>query len=180
MKTKCFVLLSLLILSFENSNSQNPLKFEQVFNSEGKTKDEMFSKAMLWVAEHYNSANDVVQLSDKDAGNIIVKAMYNHRYGKAMYYGNSWGDISYTLSIQFRDDKYKISVGPFNHEHEPPTTMISLSYGLVTDSVYCSQKWGKKKMAATYWAEIKKSCEIKAYEIFISLSEAIDKKEDQW
>ena len=82
MKTKCFVLLSLLILSFENSNSQNPLKFEQVFNYDGKTKDEIFSKTMLWVAEKYNSANDVVQLSDKDAGNIIVKAMYNHRYGK--------------------------------------------------------------------------------------------------
>ena len=178
MRTKCFVLFFVFILSFENSNSQNPLKFEQVFNAEGKTKDEMFSKAMLWVADKYNSANDVVQLSDKDAGNIIVKAMYNHRYGKAMTYGGSWGNITYTLSIQFKDDKYRIAVGPFIHEYEPPKTMISISYGLVTDSIYCSQKWGKKKMAAAYWSEIKKSCEIKAYEIFASLSDAIDKKEE--
>ena len=180
MKASYLALIILMVFSIENINSQTPLKFEQVFNSEGKTKDEMFSKAMLWVAEHYNSANDVVQLSDKDAGNIIVKALYNHRYGKYMFYGNSWGNISYTLSIQFRDDKYKISVGPFIHEHEIPATAISVSYGIVTDSVHCSQPWGKRKNAVKYWAEIKKSCEIKAYEIFISLSEAIDKKEDQW
>ena len=36
-------------------------------------KDQLYNLAMRWVVKTFNSANDVVQLSDKDSGNIIVK-----------------------------------------------------------------------------------------------------------
>ena len=36
-------------------------------------KDQLYNLAMRWVVKTFNSANDVVQLSDKDTGNIIVK-----------------------------------------------------------------------------------------------------------
>ena len=47
----------------------------QVFEVEGKSKDEIHSIINQWVAENYNSANNVIQMNDKEAGTIIVKGV---------------------------------------------------------------------------------------------------------
>lgn len=46
-----------------------------VFDGEGKTKSDIFSSINKWISLNYNSAKSVVQLNDKEAGNIIVKGI---------------------------------------------------------------------------------------------------------
>lgn len=38
------------------------------------SKDEAFDKTMRWIAESYNSANTVVQLSDEEGGTVVIQA----------------------------------------------------------------------------------------------------------
>lgn len=46
-----------------------------VFDIEGKSKTEIFGSINKWIALNYNSAQNVVQLKDKESGNIIVKGI---------------------------------------------------------------------------------------------------------
>ena len=90
----------------------------QVFEVEGKSKDEIHSIINQWVAENYNSANDVIQMNDKEAGTIIVKGVTNitikNLVGKILLKNNPYVTeyvdipIEYTLTVNIRDGKYRL------------------------------------------------------------------------
>ena len=62
----------------------------------GITKDELYNKALSWVAINYNSANDVVQLKDKAEGRIICKgtgSFFSMLYNR--YFNYCWINFNY-------------------------------------------------------------------------------------
>lgn len=85
--------------------------------------DVLFSKTMEWIAINYNSANDVIQYSDKTTLKIIIKgafqvnlflkpglifhtAIFEFKYGKMKYtysdfsyYSNGSGDMPFEKSM---------------------------------------------------------------------------------
>jgi len=72
-----------------------------------QTQDVAFERTMRWVAQSYGSADDVVQLSDKDQGTIVLKGIYDaNRAGVDI-------PTNYTLTIDVRDEKarFKYRVG---------------------------------------------------------------------
>lgn len=65
------------------------------------TKDSAFVKTIEWIAVNYNSANDVIQLQDKEAGKIVVK-------GAAPFVNVIYNEhVSYTLAMTIKDQKMK-------------------------------------------------------------------------
>ena len=69
-------------------------------------KDELYDKLYRWVAINFNSANDVIQLSDKTTKNIIVKGRLEaswstKRRSDYLYY------IPFTLDLKMKDGRYK-------------------------------------------------------------------------
>lgn len=75
------------------------------------TQDELYSKAREWFASTYNSAQNVIQMDSKE--DIIGKALM-----QVYYKGFPYGYIHYTISIYFKDGKYKYVVSNFYHEDE--------------------------------------------------------------
>ena len=84
---------------------------------EGKTKSEIFSLLNKWVALNYNSANNVVQLSDAESGNIIVKginSMMTSNSTKVLFPNNPYVlnmaevKTNHVLDITCRDGRFKI------------------------------------------------------------------------
>jgi hypothetical protein len=93
------------------------VSFAQDFNvskidTVDKTKDELYSMSKLFIAKMWNSANDVIQSDDKDAGIILLK-------GKSIqkkYYqmnDHTWV-YSYTITIQVKSGKCRIEVSDVN------------------------------------------------------------------
>jgi len=89
-------------------------------------KIELYNLAMRWVVQTFNSANDVVQLSDKDSGNIIVKGNLS---SSDMYPGNeeleedpdfkdntNWLKLTIpiTLDIKTKNGRYKYKISIYN------------------------------------------------------------------
>ena len=88
-----------------------------VFDTEGKTKAEIFSSINKWIALNYNSAQNVVQLNDKESGNIIVKGINEAVYKnvmKELYPKNKYMQeyssvkFNHTVEINIKDNKYRI------------------------------------------------------------------------
>ena len=135
----------------------------QVFEVEGKSKDEIHSIINQWVAENYNSANNVIQMNDKEAGTIIVKGVTDittkNLIGKAILKNNSYvteyveSPIKYTLTINIRDGKYRLILDTVNN-YDLSTEGISddvaaaIKKGL-TDIPYVSAKKEQRIIDAT-------------------------------
>jgi hypothetical protein len=78
------ILLGLLMAVIFNSNAQE-YKLEEksvtgIFEANGKTKAELFSAINKFISVNDNSAKTVVQLSDAEAGNIIIEGITDGKY----------------------------------------------------------------------------------------------------
>ncbi len=83
------------------------------------SQDEAYERLMRWVAQTYNSANDVVQLDDKEAGTIIVKGAVDVTRSMMMV---SY-PASYTTTIDVRDQRVRFTQrvgGSLNPEISDP------------------------------------------------------------
>ena len=88
-----------------------------VFKVEGKSESEIFSSINKWIALNYNSAQNVVQLNDKESGTIIVKGINQATYKnvmKEMYPKNKYMqeyntvEFNHTIEINVKDNRYRI------------------------------------------------------------------------
>ncbi len=66
-------------------------------------KNTLFSNAKTWIASSFGDYKSVIQFEDKDAGKLIVK-------GISKIPGELYDRISFTLSIDCKDNKYRCVV----------------------------------------------------------------------
>src|SRR5262249_31951236 len=72
-------------------------------------KDLLFAKAKEWITLNYKSANDVIQLADKESSKIIVKGNFKTN----MFMKDGW--ISHTLVLDFKDGKMRYIYSDFTY-----------------------------------------------------------------
>lgn len=118
------------------------------------SKNDLFAKCLNWLAINYRSANDVVQLQDKENGKIIVKGIY-----QPLSAGYVWQytGVRHTVIIDVKDGKVRITINPLYY------TFKSDDYKALNTSFA-----GKKK--------ILELTEIRVLESIDSFSEYIIKK----
>lgn len=98
--------------SFQQTDPSLLKSLNYVYDFPGRTSAQIFDTSLAWVATTYNSANSVVQLKDRENGQIIGKGVGTVNY---MVYDR---DFSYTLRIDTKDNKARISftnLMPQNH-----------------------------------------------------------------
>ncbi len=111
------ILLIFLILSFSSLiaqeelykrelplNDDNRIEFEEIIEIPNKTKTDLYLLSKTWIIENYNSANDVIQMDDKEAGKIISKGIYSY-----LQYGIDY-KLHHILKIYTKDGKVKINL----------------------------------------------------------------------
>jgi hypothetical protein len=88
-----------------------------VFEVPNKSKAEVFSTITKWVSINYNSSKNVTQLSDLEAGNIIIKGINAVTYknnAKALYPNNKYiadqttSNFNHLIEINVKDNKFRI------------------------------------------------------------------------
>jgi hypothetical protein len=78
-------------------------------------KDELHSRARVWFAKTYKSANSIIQMDDKEEGKIVGRASIPLKYNN-MPIITSAGSISYNISVYVKDGKYKYEFADFQHQ----------------------------------------------------------------
>jgi hypothetical protein len=93
------------------------LTYTEVVTLDSIDKAELFSRAEEWFARTFNSAQDVIQMKDKEAGKIIGKAVMPVTL-KGLNTGGKGGFINYTVAVYFKDNRYKYEINDFYHTGE--------------------------------------------------------------
>jgi hypothetical protein len=85
--------------------------YTAVTNADSTTKDVLYSNAKQWFAETYKSAQDVIQLDDKDAGTVIGKGLF--KSGFTVFMDALQVNVHHTVKIYVKDNKYKYEITDF-------------------------------------------------------------------
>ena len=125
-------------------------KITATINAIGKSKSEIYSSINKWVSINYTSANDVIQMNDKEAGTMIVKGLNSISFinptratypkTKAIPIENKLL-LSHLLEINVRDNKYRLNytitniveTSPKNTMHTNPNTFTCINLTGTTD-----------------------------------------------
>ncbi len=99
------------------------------------SKGQLFDKSLMWAAQTYGSANDVIQYKDRNTGKIIGKGI-----GKA--YLNLYDrGFSYTFNIDTKDKKVRLSFSNINRHdmvgRAPITGEMTQIAGLDVEYLEC-------------------------------------------
>jgi hypothetical protein len=161
--------------------SQDPLLFSKVVNTDSVGISKLYENINDWFATNYKSAQNVIQMSDKESGTIIGKAITYYSYGKQIYlcYG---GEINYTIKVNVKDNRFKVELINFIHTVYPGNS-LQCALGLITTAENYTNKGMSAKYHNIVWNDIKKKMEAYSNDIFNSLENSIKsnlKTENDW
>ncbi len=89
-------------------------EYTEVVQIENKNADELYVKAKEWFVLSFNSANDVIQLDDKENKKLIGKGIK-----KIEHYVNGISvplSMYFTLITEFKDGRYKCELKPTSYK----------------------------------------------------------------
>lgn len=163
------VIIAFFFVCSLNLIAQEPISYSKVIQTDSVGKDVLFSTIHEWFAMNYNSANDVIQLADKEGGTIVGKGLFSYSLGKLMY--NCYdGTISYTIKVTIKDNRYKVDLLNFTHK-SCPACNVSCSMGLITTAEQYTASSFDNKAMTKIWVDAKVKIENYANSIFYSLEE---------
>lgn len=82
--------------------------YQGVVSVPGVSRADIYSRAKAWVATAYNSAQDVIQLDDKESGRLIVKG---NTIVPMRSLGMEFGmRVHNTLTIEARDGRFRYTI----------------------------------------------------------------------
>lgn len=182
MKTLLFLAFTSLTLI---ANAQKPVVFAEVIKLDSSiTKEELFKRARMWFAESFKSSKDVLQISDKESGELVGKPMFTYYSQYFTGSGATKGKVSYTVKVFVKQGRYKYEIGDFMHEayrsNEYPKDI-----GLIMVDTFKSLGFiGGKNLDKKVWNELKSLSEKEATTLIISLKEFMlkpsESNEEDW
>jgi hypothetical protein len=108
-----------------DSASGCPLDVNEIVSVPGKTADQLYSSVLAWVPAAFKNTKAVTELADRASGRIVLKGTAEwSRTG----FGAGHGYLSFTITVEVKDSRYRYSIGSFTSEGSP------FGYGPVTDT----------------------------------------------
>ena len=178
-----FIFLVLLALTMFHLKAQESLTFSKVIKADSLDKTSLFVIINDWFASTYNSANDVIQMTDKDAGVLIGKGVFEYSFGKLSYSCYD-GHVKYTIKVYVKDKRFKVILTNFIHSVNVGHGH-SCNLGLITmDELYATSGMSKKYHNRV-WRDIKIKAQIYSNKIFKSLENKVNESktnliDDNW
>ncbi len=169
-------LLFIFLLAFPfYAISQKPMSLSEAIDDSGVVKNELFIRGREWFNENFKSSKDVLQISDKENGELVGKGImvvdYVFRYLGERKYST---DVSFQMSLWVKDGKYKYEMTNFIVNANEG----SIDFGLLTDANETQKTvpgYNSKKMNEMFLS-IKKGTEVKAKLLIEDLKLKMSKK----
>jgi hypothetical protein len=173
------LLLSIVFTSFNAFIQETNLSFSKVINTDSIGKDAIYAKVKEWFAINYNSAKDVIQMDDKEAGILTGKGTVEYSHGGAGYLCYD-GYIDYNIKIQVKDNRLKVELTDFIHRVQIGHGE-QCNLGLITTRELHSESGMSKKYNNITWNDIKSKMDAFSNNIFDSIEKKInDNNSDNW
>ena len=99
--------------------------YSKVNEVAGEAKDVLFDRAVEWATTYYKNPTDVIREKDKEGGKLVCKARYkmsNPPDKKGV--STDAGLAQYTLTIQFKEGRYKYDLTAINWKQISPLTKV--------------------------------------------------------
>lgn len=90
--------------------SVEELTIRRVANVPGFSKNQLFDKSKMWLAESFVSSQDVIQYENKEEGTIIGKGSIPHYRRSGLVGPVRVGNLRFTLVINMKDDKIRVTI----------------------------------------------------------------------
>lgn len=92
-------------------NDKGRVEFQEIIEVENVSKDELFTRANAWFVSAYNSANDVIQMSDKEQGIIIGKGIAPY---EVMFLAKNYPyKLRHTIKVETKENKARLTMTDF-------------------------------------------------------------------
>lgn len=83
-------------------------EYKQANDVPGLTSDQLYDRGLAWVNKFYSSPVSVLQTQDKENGKIVGRARFRlSRVEKKGHVNPNAGIVSYQITLQFKDGKYR-------------------------------------------------------------------------
>jgi hypothetical protein len=126
MKTKLFLFATALFFSAVKVQAQDAtmpvnsetklIDYTEVVTMSGIKKDELYKRGLAWFNKNYKNPAAVIKKQSPEEGIIegvhLIKVYNTDKEGKKL----QAGEIGYTITILFKDDKYKYSITKLNQK----------------------------------------------------------------
>ena len=173
---KKFLFLMLMFISVGAMAQGNPIQCDSVIQEKDKTMAMLYPMIKAWTAVAYKSANSVIQMDDPQNGILICKGVFKYTAPGGMTYRYIDGWVNYTLKIQVRDGRYKVTMGDFIHETSDIQYKKTWSFGLITDREKFKESGLQDKRWTKTWPDLKRTCKMEYFGIIKALSNATSGK----
>jgi hypothetical protein len=141
------------------------ITYQGVIEAPGVSKAVLYTRANAWVAKTYRSANDVIQMQDKDAGQLILKGL-----SRVTSRGANAGVVRHTLTIYVKDGRYKYVLTDFTHDASAaPNVASGGPLEQAEANLFGFGGLGSKKT----WADVKSQADIDARGLVADLQKAM-------
>ncbi|HEY9825942.1 MAG TPA: DUF4468 domain-containing protein [Stenomitos sp.] len=157
-----------------------PLEFTEVVQVPNAKATELFPLAHEWFVNTFVSANNVLQMIDKENGILIGKGSISYEPNTFMSSSLLRGWIQFTAKVIVKDGRYKFVFTDFRHSGSPavftglgrPILSNAIIYGLLTNSESPPDGILYRK---SVWEHMKEVASISANEMADSLRTQMNK-----
>ncbi|MCD4697867.1 MAG: DUF4468 domain-containing protein [Bacteroidales bacterium] len=161
------LIASLFILMSTSILAQDNISYETVIKTDSVGKSMIYTTIYDWFASNFNSANEVIQMADKDAGVIIGNGSKIYDYGKTSYTCYD-GLLDFTLKVYIKNNRYKVVFTNIKHTINAGNSS-SCELGMITSAEVYTNKGISKSYHNKVWNDIKIKSKQLSSEIFSSM-----------
>jgi len=104
---KSIIVLVFVLIGIKTFGQTN-FKWDVIIDSLDSNKSQLYSKSKLFIGETWNSAQNVIQIDDKDAGIILVKGVTIQNLYFQMN-DHNW-TFSYTIKFLMKDNRCRVII----------------------------------------------------------------------
>jgi hypothetical protein len=143
------------------------ITYQGVVEVPSVNKADLYTRAYAWIAKTYRSANDVIQMQDKEAGQLVAKGLTQVQT-KSMGMTFDAGVVRHTLTIYVKDGRFKYVLTNLTHEAAGAPNIQSVG-PLESQNL----PFGDTKR---FWADVKQDANRDAYRLVAELQTAMTLK----
>jgi len=139
--------------------------FSEIATADGLSKDDLYEKGKEWFTKEYINANRVLEIKDKDAGELYGKVSMKFKHNLMTE------NIDFDIRLQVKDNQYKYTMYNFSH------TGTHVNYGFIYNKpeqcfVVKQLIMGKKQRANTC-AKLQEQISTESQRLIDSMAETL-------
>lgn len=183
---KKILLMAIFALTITTISAQEMFKRDSVIQAQHLTADQIFDGVKNSFVSLFKHANDVIQIEDKEKGNIVGKFTFPLKIGN-MTFGEGSGQVAAVIDVKIREGRFKVTLRDFIHTSNSRQYSDWWSMGVVRDTIPEEwQKGGKWAQKRGVYKSLLPACEEYSNTVINFLSESIQsynpasEAEEEW